>query len=347
MAVPGAGSRGGCPSGKIAAVPVPAISVVAPCHNEAENVPELVRRLKATLEPIDPDFELVLVNNGSTDETLDRIRELGEADRRVKCVNLSRNFGHQPAVSAGLSKTSGRCVIVMDGDLQDPPEVLPELIARWRDGYEVVYAVRAKRKEGFLLRFAYASFYRVLARMSDIEIPRDSGDFALMDRRVVDIMNALPEKERFLRGLRAYVGFRQIGHVYERAARTAGESKYSLFGLMRIALNGIFSFSKKPLRIIGMTGAAVSVLSLLYMAFIITLKLTVKPDMQEGFATLVSVVLALGGLQLIAIWFLAEYIGHIFSEVKGRPSFIIRDTLNLDDEAAAPPAEDRGASRSA
>src|SRR4051812_8115795 len=225
----------------------PEISIVVPLFDEQENVGELHRRVADAIDGLDLSGEIVLVDDGSRDRTARLIDALAARDARVVAVHLSRNFGHQAAVTAGIDRARGRAVVVMDADLQDPPELLGEMVGRWRDGYEVVYAVRRRRKESLLKRAAYSAFYRLLGAIGDCEIPRDSGDFCLMDRRVVDAMKSLPERVRFVRGLRAFVGFRQVGLAYDRPGRAAGTTKYSLGKLVRLAVDGLVSFSGQPL----------------------------------------------------------------------------------------------------
>ncbi len=241
----------------------PEISVVVPLYNEQENLPELYRRLGSALGSLRVPYEIVFVNDGSRDDTPRLIDELHAADTSVTLVHLSRNFGHQAAVSAGLDCALGQGVIIMDGDLQDPPEIIPEFVARWREGHDVVFAVRRRRKEGPLKRLAYFAFYRLLNAISDIDIPLDSGDFCLLDRRVADVLRGLPERARFLRGLRTFVGFRQTGLEYERAAREAGRPKYTLRALFSLAADGLISFSSYPLRLVTRMGVAASLLGAL------------------------------------------------------------------------------------
>ena len=234
----------------------PVISVVVPLFNEEGNINELHRRLDVTLRSLELRYEILFIDDGSRDATSALIDALRARDRNLACIHLSRNFGHQAAVSAGIDHGRGQALIVMDGDLQDPPEVLPQFVAKWREGYEVVYAVRQRRKESFLKRGAYSVFYRILNAISDLDIPVDSGDFCLMDRRVVDLLKHLPERMRFVRGLRSFVGFRQVGLAYDRAARTAGRSKYTLPRLVGLALDGLVSFSSYPLRLVTQLGFA-------------------------------------------------------------------------------------------
>lgn len=299
----------------------PEISVVVPLFNEEENLPILVDRLTAALAPF--SYELRLVDDGSRDATAAMLARLAAEDARIQPVYLARNFGHQPAVTAGLDHALGAAVIVMDGDLQDPPEVLPDLIAKWREGFEVVYAVRTLRKEGPLLRLAYYAFYRLLDRVADTHIPLDSGDFCLMDRMVVDALAGLPERQRFVRGLRSWVGFRQTGVTYERAAREAGSSKYSIGGLTRLAIEGLVSFSGQPLRAATALGGVAALLSLVLLAWVLW-DAFVNGNAPEGWASVVTIMLFMGGVQLVSLGVLGEYIRIIFLESKARPTYVAR-----------------------
>lgn len=307
------------------------LTVVVPCFNE-EAVIGLTHRALVEALGDQPDFDLdiVYVDDGSRDATEAMLLVIADADPRVTVVSLSRNFGHQPAVSAGLEQARGDIVAVIDADLQDPPEVILQMIAAWRDGADVVYGVRAKRKESALHRLAYFAFYRLYKKMAEIDVPLDSGDFALMDRQVVRLINRLPEKNRFLRGLRAWAGYRQTGLVYERAARAAGETKYPLSKLIRLAMNGIFDFSTVPLAMIstlGMLTAMVSAFGGLLFFLNKTTGLSVFGmtfDWIPGFTALILTMLFLGGVQLLSIGIVGQYIGRIYYESKQRPAFVVK-----------------------
>ncbi len=303
------------------------ITVVVPCYNESAVLAALYRRLTAAAESWGEPFEIVLVDDGSDAETWVEIEKIYCRDPRWKALRFSRNFGHQTAVSAGLRYASGDAVIVIDADLQDPPEEIGRLIAKWREGCDVVYAVRRKRKEGWWRRFCYAAFYRILAGMSDTPIPLDSGDFCLMDRKVVDLLNAMPEHKRFVRGLRAWVGFRQAGLEYEREARAAGQTQYTLGKLAQLAADGIFSSSTLPLRLATRLGLAVCLLALAATAFVL-LEPLFGGQAMSGIATLIAV-LFLGGVQLICLGIVGEYIGRIYEEVRARPLGIVRQSLGF------------------
>jgi polyisoprenyl-phosphate glycosyltransferase len=308
-------------SGSLAA-DTPELSVVVPFFNEQENVAEVYRRLAKTLPPIVRDFELVFVNDGSRDATTSILEDLHNKDARVTAIHLSRNFGHQAAISAGILHARGQCVAVMDGDLQDPPEVLPDFVRAWRAGYDVAYAVRTQRKEGLLKRAAYHTFYRLLALISDIDIPMDSGDFCVMDRKVVGALNGLPERTRFVRGLRTFVGYKQIGLQYERDARAAGRPKYTFRALMRLAVDGLVSFSTYPLRLSVYAGFVTALLALLLTVWIL-IDAVSRRTAPRGWASTLVIVIFMGSIQLISVGIIGEYISRIFVEAKQRPSFVI------------------------
>ena len=309
----------------------PLLSVVIPIYNEQATLSELYRRLTHVLSEnlAELAYEIVFVNDGSTDGSIQILSELHADDPAVKVVNLSRNFGHQAALTAGLDYAKGDAVICMDGDVQDPPEIIPTLVARWRDGNDVVYAVRKLRKEGFIKRGCYAAFYRLLRRLSMVSIPLDAGDFALMDRRVVDCLKALPERSRFIRGLRTWVGFRQAGVEYEREKRFAGVPKYTWSKLVHLAVNGLLSFSALPLRMATAVGFMISFCSLL--GIIVALYLKLFTDLAiPGWTATVIPILVLGGIQLLSIGILGEYIAQIFDEVKQRPLYIVDGILDSE-----------------
>jgi glycosyltransferase involved in cell wall biosynthesis len=302
---------------------IPEVSVVLPVHNEAENLPVLYPRLSQVLKEAVPSHEIIFVDDGSTDPSPKQLYEFAGRDPHVTIVELSRNFGHQTAISAGLDYARGRGVIIMDADLQDPPEVLPEFIRKWKEGYDVVYAIRQERKEGLLKRAAYALFYRLWKRIANIPIPLDAGDFCIMDRRVVDLLKAMPERNRFIRGIRSWVGLKQVGLPYERQGRHAGRPSYTMMRLIYLALDGLVSFSYVPLRVITLLGFAVSLLSIVLAAFYVAKKLLLGLS-PPGFATLTAAIFFLAGIQLITIGVIGEYVGRIFEEVKRRPLYIVR-----------------------
>lgn len=310
---------------------VPLLSVVVPMYNE-EAVAAMTHGTLIEALGSNPGFtlEIIYVNDGSRDRTEEILLGLAAHEPRAKVVCFSRNFGHQPAVTAGLAHARGDVVAVIDGDLQDPPKVIIDMLEHWRQGYEVVYGVRAQRKEGLFHRFAYAAFYRLLKRIAEIDVPLDSGDFALMDRSVVDVINALPEKNRFVRGLRAWAGFRHFGHVYERHARVAGDTKYPLSRLVKLAFDGIFNFSSMPLELIFGLGI-VSSLFAMGAFFLLLLQRVFEFKVLgwgyqdiPGFTTLALTLLLFSGIQLASIGVLGEYIGRIYQEVKNRPTYVVR-----------------------
>jgi len=305
------------------------VSVVVPVFNEADVLAELRRRLSSTLEQVNPDFEVVFVDDGSTDETTGILAEMHEEDARFKCVHLSRNFGHQAAVTAGLRYAGGDVTCVIDADLQDPPEVLLRLLAEWEKGNDAVYAVRQTRRENRLKVGFYKLFYRALTRLSDVPIPLDAGDFCLLSRRVVNEINRLPEKERFVRGLRAWVGFTQAGVAYDRDVRRAGESKYGFAGLIGLAVNGIVSFSDKPLIYVMVCGSFVSIAAFLYGIYLIVRRLLFG-NVITGYASMMGGLLFLSGVQLLAMGVLGVYVSKIFQEVKSRPTYIVRSLRGID-----------------
>ncbi len=307
----------------------PHISVVLPVYNESDNLPELTRRLDAVLGALGDTYEVIFVDDGSHDGSLGILRSLHASDPRLRIVRLSRNFGHQAAISAGIDHAQGDVIVVMDADLQDPPEEIPNLLAHWRQGYQVVYAIRHQRKEGLLKRSAYGFFYRSLHQVASIEIPLDAGDFCAIDRQVADVLRSMPERNRFIRGIRSWVGFRQIGVPYDRAARYAGQPKYSLFKLIRLALDGFFSFSYLPLRLASLLGLLVSMAGFVLAVWTIYKRL-VLPQFPSGFATIVVGMMFLGGIQLLALGVIGEYVGRIFDEVKQRPLYIVRERWGFD-----------------
>ena len=312
----------------------PTLSVVAPVFNEEAILHELYRRLTAVLDGAGLDWELVLVNDGSRDRSLEIMRELHAADARVKVVNFARNFGHQVAITAGTDYAQGQAVVIIDADLQDPPEVILDLLAKWREGYEVVYAVRSERKgETWFKEFTAKAFYRIIYKITDINIPMDTGDFRLMDRKVVEALKTMREKHRFMRGMSVWVGFRQTGVEYVRAERFAGETKYPLKKMLKFALDGITSFSYFPLQLATYIGFIVAAISVVGIIVTIILRLTGSHAFYGQATTLVAV-LFLGGVQLISLGIIGEYLGRIYDEAKGRPLYIVHDALGFDEQVS-------------
>ncbi|MFQ5855265.1 MAG: glycosyltransferase family 2 protein [Anaerolineae bacterium] len=310
-------------NGATIATATPELSVVLPVFNEKENVPPLYHQLTSVLEAEGAPYEIIFVDDGSADGSTALLHGLAVDDPRVRVVELARNFGHQVAISAGLDFAQGDAVIVMDADLQDPPEVLPEFIAKWREGHDVVYAIREQRQESWLKRMAYSAFYRTLRRVANVDIPLDAGDFCIMDRKIVDLLRSMPERNRFVRGIRSWVGLRQTGLPYDRQARHAGRPKYTFGRLMLLALDGFISFSHTPLRVASLLGIGISMLSFVLAAFYFVKKLTMGLN-PPGFATLVVAIFFLAGIQLTTIGVMGEYIGRIFDEVKQRPLYVVR-----------------------
>lgn len=300
------------------------LSVVVPAYNESDNLRSLWERLRPVLDEIGSS-ELIVVDDGSGDGTWKVVLELAADDDRVRGVRLSRNFGHQAALSAGMAQARGDAVCFMDADLQDPPELLHRLVEEWRNGNEVVYAVRRTRKEALPKRLAYGAFYRLYKRLADIDVPLDSGDFALLDRQVVDELLALPEHNRFLRGLRSWVGYRQVGLPYDRDARHAGTPKYTLRKLVRLALDGLVSFSAAPLRLASLLGMVVALAGGLYIGVALAARIFLG-GVPKGWTSIVAVILTIGGMQLIVVGVLGEYVARIYDETKARPNFVVAET---------------------
>jgi dolichol-phosphate mannosyltransferase len=304
----------------------PSITIIAPIFNEKENIPELYRRVSTVMESTGESWELIMVDDGSTDGSTDVIRELAQNDQHVRPVIFARNFGHQIAVTAGWDFSRGQAVVIIDADLQDPPEVIPELIAKWREGYEVVYATRTEREgETWFKLFTASLFYRLIYRIADIDIPLDAGDFRLLDRKVVDVLNTMRERYRFPRGMTAWVGFRQVGVPYRRAARFAGETKYPFRKMFRLAINAITGFSYFPLQLATYLGFISASLSILAIPVVAVARLIGEEEAFYGQATTLIAVLFLGGIQLISLGILGEYIGRLYEEVKHRPLYIVRE----------------------
>lgn len=300
-------------------------SIIAPIYNEFENLPLLYERVKKVMDSTGKPWELLLVDDGSTDGSTEKIRELARADERVRPVIFARNFGHQIAITAGWDYARGDAVIIIDADLQDPPEIILELIKKWQEGYEVIYAVRAEREgESWFKKFTAAMFYRLIYSITDVKIPVDTGDFRLMDRKVVDVLKQMQERHRFPRGMSAWVGFKQIGVEYKRAARHAGVTKYPFRKMLLLALNAITSFSYLPLQVATFFGFASAGVAILAIPVVIYLRMAGSPQL-TGQATTLIAVLFLGGVQLISLGILGEYIGRLYDEAKGRPLYIVRE----------------------
>ena len=307
------------------------LSVVTPMHNEEGNARALYERVVAAAG--DVPFELVIVDDGSKDGTAAILEELAAADDRVKVVALSRNFGHQAALTAGLDHATGDVVVMMDSDLQDPPEIIPEMLERWREGSDVVYAVRQSRMGETRFKLLTAKwFYRTFQRMSQIEVPLDAGDFRLMDRRALDALLAMPERNRFLRGMTVWVGFTQTAVFYERAARGSGDTKYTLRRMLRFGLDATTSFSHTPLQLATLLGFFISALALISIPLVVIARL--NDVFVPGISSTLVAVLLLGGIQLITVGIIGEYVGRIYDEVKNRPLYVVRSRRNLPEDGA-------------
>jgi len=309
------------------------LSIVVPCFNEAEVIAETMRRLldlSSSLAPL--AVELIFVDDGSRDETRQLLRGFARDDARIRVVGFARNFGHQIALTAGIDAAHGDAVVLIDADLQDPPEVVHQMIAKWREGYDVVYGTRTERAGESAFKVATArAFYRLLNRLSDVPIPLDTGDFRLMSRAVVDTLRAMPERDRFVRGMVSWVGFRQFALPYRRAERFAGETKYPLSKMLRFATDGILSFSTKPLQLSVAMGMVSALLALVGIVYALSLRLFTDIWV-EGWTALMIAVLFVGGVQLISIGILGEYIGRIYNEIKRRPLYVVEEYLGFEDD---------------
>lgn len=306
------------------------LSVVVPIFNEAESIGEFYRQVKIVLDGLKEPWEIVCVNDGSSDATLSHLTSLHHADSRVKVVNLSRNFGKEIALTAGIDHACGQAIIPIDADLQDPPELIGVLVAKWREGYDIVNATRRTRDgENWLKRTTAGAFYNVLEKMADIPIPRNTGDFRLLSRPAVNALKSMPERTRFMKGLFAWVGFKQTAVLYDRAPRHAGLSKWNYWRLWNFAIDGIASFSTAPLKLSTYFGLCVALLAFLYALFLVGRILLYGIDV-PGYASLMVVVLFLGGIQLITLGVLGEYLGRIYAETKRRPLYIVRDYYGIE-----------------
>jgi polyisoprenyl-phosphate glycosyltransferase len=305
---------------------MPKYSLVIPIYNEESTIPALYQRVSAVMDGLDGSSELILINDGSNDSTLKILRALHDRDDRIVYLSLARNFGHQVAVTAGLNYVRGEAIIVLDADLQDPPELIPDLLALWQQGYQVVYAQRIKRlKESWFKRLCAYGFYRILRKLANFDIPTDTGDFCLMDRQIVDLLNQMPERNRYLRGLRAWVGFNQIAFKFDRDSRFAGEVKYTFVKSLGLAINGLVSFSIIPLRLSTYLGLFSAVLAIVMALLVIYWRFFTPNSNLTGFATIAIAIFFLGAVQLISIGILGEYIGRIYEEVKNRPLYTISE----------------------
>jgi len=309
-------------------------SVVVPAFNEEEVIEESYKRLTKVMSSTNEKYELIFVNDGSQDRTAELIKNICKKDKNVKLINFSRNFGHQTAITAGMDNSSGKAVVVIDADLQDPPEVILEMIKKWKEGYEVVYGKRLKRKgETLFKKLTAAAFYRILNRLTTVDIPVDTGDFRLIDRKVCDVMKSLTEKNRYVRGLVSWVGYKQIAVEYVREERWAGETKYPLKKMLKFAADAITSFSYKPLRLATYIGFSLSGLSFIYLIIVICQKLF-GSNTAPGWASILAVNLFFNGIILIMLGVIGEYIGRIYDESKNRPLYIISEKIGFDENPA-------------
>ncbi len=303
------------------------LSVVIPVFNEEKNISPLHTRLKKTLLKITKDHEIIFVNDGSGDKTKEKIMALRKKDTKIKLINFSRNFGHMSAVSAGLANAKGEKVVLMDADLQDPPELITEMYKKTKNGFEVVYGIKEKRKENLIRRFLFSSFYKILDNISSYKMPLDSGTFSMMDKKVVTILNTLPEKNKYLSGLRSWVGFSQTGIVYERGARFSGRPM-SLKKLTKLAMDGFISFSYLPLRVASFLGFATAFVAFIFILVVLVLKIFFNFGL-VGWASTLSAILLLSGVQLITLGIIGEYLARIYDQVKSRPEYIISEKVGF------------------
>jgi len=323
----------------------PTLSIVSPMFNEEEGLPEFVRQVHAAIDPLAIDWELILVNDGSRDATLARARELAAADQRLRVVSFSRNFGHEAASTAGMRYARGNAVVLIDSDLQDPPAVIPAMLGKWREGFQIVYGVRSKRdQEPALKKITSFFFYRLMRRLAKIDLPKDTGDFRLMDRKVVDAFNALPERNRFVRGMVCWTGFRATGVPFVRAARFAGKTKYNYMKLVKLAIDSLTGFTTAPLKIATWLGLLVSggaifwTLVVLYQFFFWHDEHG-GPYRPPGFTFLYIAILLLGGVQIFLIGLIGEYLARTYEQIQGRPLYIVDELLNFTDTEARGGAE--------
>ena len=304
------------------------ISVVVPIYNESPNIIELNNRLTKVLIKYKA-YEIIYINDGSTDDSLEKLKKIGDINKSIKIISLSRNFGHQTALSAGIEFISNDLAVLMDGDLQDPPELIPQLTEKINQNYNVVYAIRKNRKENFFKRMNYYIFYRLLKLISNINIPIDSGDFSAFDKSIIFYLKKFPEKNKYIRGLRSWVGFNQISIEYDRDNRFKGVPKYNFFSLLKLAFNGIISFSNFPLKLASMVGFIITSACIFYSIYILIHKIFVG-GVPDGWSSLMMVILFLGGIQLLVLGIVGEYIARIYDDVKGRPNYIIEQSMNID-----------------
>ena len=307
------------------------ISLVIPMYYEEQVVEECYNRVTKVLKEIqDCEYEIIFINDGSKDNTLDILERIAKIDNNVKVISFSRNFGHQAAVTAGLKYVTGDVIVIMDADLQDPPELIPDMLKEWEKGYEVIYGKRKSRKGESVFKLLTAkAFYSTLNKLSDVEIPKDTGDFRMVDRKVVDVVNSLPEHNKFLRGLFSWVGFEQLAYEYDRKERFAGKTKYPFGKMLKLALDGILSFSTKPLKIVGGLGILSVIISFVILIYSLLSYIFKWNSLTPGWTSIMCTITFLGGIILISVWMIGEYIGRIYDEVKNRPQYIVKKTINI------------------
>ena len=308
------------------------ISLIIPMYYEEEVAKECYNRMSEVLSKIEGyEYELICVNDGSQDKTLPILEEIAKNDKKVKVISFARNFGHQCAVTAGLKYVTGDCVVIIDADLQDPPELIPEMLKLWEEGNEVIYGKRKTREGESVFKLLTAKmFYKTLNALSDVDIPKDTGDFRLVDRKVVDVMNSMPEHNKFLRGLWGWIGFKQIPFEYERKERFAGKTKYPLKKMLKLASDGIIGFSTKPLKMVGALGILAIVISIIILIYSLVSYIFGLNHLTAGWTSIMVTVTLFSGVQLLSIWIMSEYIGRIYDESKSRPQYIIDKTINID-----------------
>lgn len=310
------------------------ISVVIPMYYEEQVTEECYKRVKAALQKVKKyEREIVFVNDGSQDKTLEILEKIAKKDKNVKVISFSRNFGHQAAVTAGLKYVTGDAIVIIDADLQDPPELIPDMLKLWEQGYEIIYGKRKRRKGESPFKLLSAKmFYRTLNSLSDVEIPKDTGDFRLVDRKVVDTINSMPEHNKFLRGLFSWVGYKQTPFEYEREKRFAGKTKYPLKKMLKLASDGIVSFSRKPLKLVGAIGIISIIISMVILVYALVSYMWQLNNLSAGWTSIMVTVTFFAGVQLLSIWILSEYVGRIYDESKHRPEYIIDKKINIDED---------------
>ena len=311
------------------------ISVVIPMYYEEEVARECYEKVSNVLKSLDYkyDYEIIFVNDGSKDKTLEILEDIAKEDNKAKIISFSRNFGHQAAVTAGLKEVSGDAIVIIDADLQDPPELIPQMLELWEQGNEVIYGKRKTRKGESAFKLLTAKmFYKTLNALSDVEIPKDTGDFRLVDRKVVDVINSLPEHNKFLRGLFSWVGFKQEAYEYERQERFAGKTKYPLRKMLKLASDGIISFSTKPLKLVGALGIISIIISIILLVYALISYIFKLNQLSAGWTSLIVAITFFAGVQLLSLWIISEYIGRIYDESKGRPQYIVDKKINFDED---------------